>query len=106
MRKRAYTIVIVGNGAEILRRFRLTHRALVGAIAGTVSLGTFGAGCAILLPPLAVAWLALHAKLEALEVRNKALEEERQRMEGLAAAVGDRLDQFEADALRLSAIAE
>ena len=106
MKKRAYTIVIVGNGAEILRRFRVTHRAFVGAVAGTLSLGTFGMICGFVVPPLALTWLALQRKVDRLEIRNRALEEEHQRMQDRVAEVGDRLQRFESEALRLSALAE
>ena len=106
MKKRHYTIVIVGNGAEILRRFRVTHRTLVGAIAGTLSLGTVGMICGLVVPPLALTWRALQRKVDHLEIRNRALEEEHQRVQDRVVEVGDRLQQFEADTLRLSALAE
>jgi len=105
-RRRAYTILILGSGAQMVRRIRVTRRAMVGAIAGTLSLSTLGVACGLILPPLAVAWFALHGRVDALEFKNRSLELERQRMEGRMAEVGDKLALFEANAVKLSALAE
>jgi len=103
---RAYTIVIHDSSAAILRRFRVTRRILIGLLAGTVSLSTFGAICGVVLPAALLSAWTLSARVDRLEVRNQILLEEKQRLEGLAAEVGDRLAQFEADSLRLRALAE
>jgi murein DD-endopeptidase MepM/ murein hydrolase activator NlpD len=104
--QRAYTIVVHGSSAEILRRYRITRRIMIGLLAGTVSLSTFGVISAVVLPFVAVGGWALYGRVERLEVRNQVLAEEKARLQTMADEVGDRLDKFESDSLKLGALAE
>jgi murein DD-endopeptidase MepM/ murein hydrolase activator NlpD len=103
---RSYTIVVLGHSAQILKRFHLTRGVFVSVIAATVTLSTVGVLCALFLPPLTAAWFGLCDRLDSLEVQNRALVEQRQRMEDWLTEVGDRLERFEAETLRLAALTD